>query len=86
MNGNKNPKMEGGQAPKGDEWRWHHSHRQKPSRGRRGWCGGSQDNFPGVEISIAGGVEEMVGTLTTMRASCLYRLFTPTTLTVVSHN
>jgi len=39
---------------------WHRSPRQKPSRGRRGGGGGSHDDFPGVEISIAGGVEEMV--------------------------
>jgi len=38
----------------------HRSPRQKPSRGRRGGGGGSHDDFPGVEISIAGGVGEMV--------------------------
>jgi len=40
--------------------REHHSPRQKPSRGRRGGGGGSHNDFPGVEISMAGGVGEMV--------------------------
>jgi len=31
-----------------------------PLRGRRGRGGGVDDDFSGVEISIAGGVEEMV--------------------------
>jgi hypothetical protein len=39
----------------------------------------------GVEISIAGGVEEMVRALTTVTESLLYRPFTPTTLTLVTH-
>ena len=45
----------------------------------------SHDDFPGVEISIAGGVGEMVRGLTTVSESPLYRLFTPTTLTLVTH-
>ena len=44
----------------GEEGLWHRSSWQKPSRGRRGGGGGSHDDFPGVEISIAGGVGEMV--------------------------
>jgi len=46
----------------------------------------SHDDFPGVEISIAGGVGEMVRANYCDRVSCLYRLFTPTTLTLVTHN
>jgi len=46
----------------------------------------SHDDFPGVEISIAGGVGEMVRGLTTVTESPSYRLFTPTTLTLVTHN
>jgi len=40
----------------------------------------------GVEISIAGGVAETEDALTTVTVSSLYRLFTPTTLTLVTHN
>jgi len=46
----------------------------------------SHDDFPGVEISIAGGVGEMVRANYCDRVSSLYRLFTPTTLTLVTHN
>jgi len=46
----------------------------------------SHDDFPGVEISIAGGVGEMVRGLTTVTESHVYRLFTPTTLTLLTHN
>jgi len=46
----------------------------------------SHDDFPGVEISIAGGVGEMVRALTTLTESHFYRLFTPTTLTLVTPN
>jgi len=46
----------------------------------------SHDDFPGVEISIAGGVGEMVRANYCDRASFLYILFTPTTLTLVTHN
>jgi len=46
----------------------------------------SHDDFPGVEISIAGGVGEMVRALTTVTKSPTYRPFTPTTLTLVTHN
>jgi len=49
-----------GSTPEGEEGLWLHSPRQKPSRGRRGGCGGSHDDFPGVEISMAGGVGEMI--------------------------
>jgi len=50
-----------GEGPREREERgWHHSPRQKPSRGKRGGGGGVDDDFSGVEISIAGGVEEMV--------------------------
>ena len=41
---------------------------------------------PGVEISIAGGVGEMVRGHSCDRVSFIYRLFTPTTLTLVTHN
>jgi len=47
-------------TPEGEEGLWHHSPRQKPSRGRRGGGSGSHDIFTSVEISIAGGVGEMV--------------------------
>jgi len=40
----------------------------------------------GVEISIAGGVAETEDALTTMTESPSYRLFTLTTLTLVTHN
>ena len=40
----------------------------------------------GVEISIAGCVAETEDVLTTVTESSLYRLFTPTTLTLVTHN
>jgi len=40
----------------------------------------------GVEISIAGGVAETEDALTTVTESPSYRLFTPTTLTLVTHN
>jgi len=46
----------------------------------------SHDDFPGVEISIAGGVGEMVRGNYCDCVSSLYRLFTPTTLTLVTHN
>jgi len=46
----------------------------------------SHDDFPGVEISIAGSVGEMVRANYYDRVSSLYRLFTPTTLTLVTHN
>jgi len=46
----------------------------------------SHDDFPGVEISISGGVAEMVRGLTTVTESSFYRLFTPSTLTLVTHN
>jgi len=46
----------------------------------------SHDDFPGVEISIAGGVGEMVRGNYCDRVSSLYRLFTPTNLTLVTHN
>jgi len=59
MNENKNPVEGGGRALKRVERGWHHSTRQKPSRGSRGG-GGVDHDFSGVEISIAGGVEEMV--------------------------
>ena len=48
------PGRGGGRPQRGEEELWHHSPRQKPSRGRRGGGGGSHDGFPGVEISIAG--------------------------------
>jgi len=50
----------GGRPLDGEEHGWHHSPRQKPSRGRRGGVEGVDTDFSGVEISIAGGVEEMV--------------------------
>jgi len=59
MNRNKNP-VEDGVDSYGREKGGHHSPRQDPSRGRRGGGGGSHDNFPSVEISISGGVGEMV--------------------------
>jgi len=40
----------------------------------------------GVEIPMTEGVEKMVHTLTTVTKSPLFRLFTPTTLFLVSHN
>ena len=40
----------------------------------------------GVEISIAGGVAETEDVLMCDRVSYLYRLFTLTTLTLVTHN
>jgi len=46
----------------------------------------SHDDFPGVEISIAGVVGEMVRDNYCDRVSSLYRLFTLTTLTLVTHN
>jgi len=59
----------------------------------------SHDDFPHVEISITGGVGEMVREisiagsvgemvrdLTTRTQPRLYRLFIPTTLTLVAHN
>jgi len=46
----------------------------------------SHDDFPGVEIAIAGGVGEMVRAKYCDRVSSLYRLFMPTTLTLVTHN
>jgi len=46
----------------------------------------SHDDFPGVEISIAGGVGEMVRANYCDRVFSLYRLFTLTTLTLVTHN
>ena len=46
----------------------------------------SHDDFPGVEISIAGGVGEMVCANYCDRVSSLYRLFTPATLALVTHN
>jgi len=51
---------EGGGLLGGEERGWHHSPRQEPSRGRGGGGGGVDDDFSGVEISIAGGVEKMV--------------------------
>jgi len=39
-----------------------------------------------VEISIAGGVAETEDALTTVTESPTYKLFTPTTLTLVTHN
>jgi len=61
MNENKNPKEGGGGGPlEGEEGRWHHSSGQKPSRGREGGGGGVDDNSSGIQISITGGVEEMV--------------------------
>jgi len=59
MNRNENP-VEEGETPWGEEGFWDHSPRQKPSRRRRGGGGGCHNDFPGVEISIAGGVGEMV--------------------------
>jgi len=41
---------------KREEWGWHRSPRLKPSRERREGGGGVDDDFSGVEISIAGGV------------------------------
>jgi len=86
MNENKNPVEEGGRplserggcsiAPLG------RSHQG----GGEGVVVESYDDFPGVEISIAGGVGEMVRALTTVTESPTYRLFTPTTLTLVTHN
>jgi len=46
----------------------------------------SHDDFPGVQISIAGGVWEIVRGNYCDRVSSLYRLCTPTTLTLVTHN
>jgi len=46
----------------------------------------SHDDFPGVEISIAGGVGEIVRVNYCDRVSYLYILFTPTTLTLVTHD
>jgi len=60
MNEGKNDKEGGPKGQKREGKMEYHSPRQKPSRGRRGGGGGSQDDFPGVEISIAGGVGEMV--------------------------
>jgi len=40
----------------------------------------------GVEISIAGGVAETEDANYCDRVFCLYRLFTLTTLTLVTHN
>jgi len=40
----------------------------------------------GIEISIAGGVAETEDALTTVTESPTYRLFTPTSLTLVTHN
>jgi len=63
MKENKNP-LEGGRGGplEGKEPGWHHSPRWKPARGRRGGGGGGvDDDFSSVEISIARGVEEMVG-------------------------
>jgi len=40
----------------------------------------------GVEISIAGGVAEMEDANYCDRVFSLYRLFTPTTLPLVTHN
>jgi len=48
MKENKNP-IEGG-PQEGEERGWHHSPRQKPSRGRRGGGRGVEDDFSGVEI------------------------------------
>ena len=45
----------------------------------------SHHDFPGVEISIAGGVGEMVRDNYCDRVSSLYRLFMLTTLTLVTH-
>jgi len=53
------PWRQGGGPRKGEEWGYHHSPRQKPSRGRRGGGEGADHDFSGVEISIAVGVEEM---------------------------
>jgi len=39
-----------------------------------------------VEISITGGVEETDDGLTTVTESSLYKLFTPTTLTLLTDN
>jgi len=50
----------GGRPQRGEQGLWHHSPRQKPSSGRRGGGGGSHDDFPDVEIWIAGGVGEKV--------------------------
>ena len=46
----------------------------------------SHNDFPGVEISIPGGVGEMVRANYYDRVSSLYRLFTLTTLSLVTHN
>ena len=46
----------------------------------------SHDDFPGVEISIAGGVGEMVRGNYSERVSSLYRLFTLKTPTLLAHN
>jgi len=60
MNEGKNPKKGGPRGQEEEVRRERHSPRQKPSRGRREGGGGSHDDFPGVEISISGGVGEMV--------------------------
>ena len=43
-------------------------------------------NSRGVEISIAGGVAETEDGLTPVTESPSYRLFTPTTISLVTHN
>jgi len=72
VNDEQEPEPHGGRGKgprKREERGWHRSPRQKPSRGRRGGGGGSHDDIPGIEISIAGGVAEMVRVLTTVTES-----------------
>ena len=59
MNRNVNP-VEEGEDPRRRGGVMASLPRQKPSRGRRGAGGGSHDDFCCVEISIAGGEQEMV--------------------------
>ena len=49
-------------------------------------AGASHDDFPGFEISIAGGVGEKVHANYCDRVSTFYRLFMATTLTLVTHD
>jgi len=53
------------------------------------WCGrgdgGVDDYFPGVEISITRGVEEIACGSNYCDRAPLYRPFMPTTLTLVTH-
>jgi len=56
----------GGRHLEGEKRGWHYSPRQKPSWRSREGGGRSHDDFPGAEISITGGVGEIVHGLTTV--------------------